>query len=150
MKATEVIKRDHRAAEELFERYKQATAEDREMIAEEIFAALDAHEAMEDEYFYPALKGKIAEDDETFAELEQEQDELAAMVEDVRGLSGDRDQEMQEMMEAVLAHARKEEREILPAAEELFEEDEMRELGAEMEPVSAAALSAESEEEEEA
>jgi hemerythrin superfamily protein len=139
MKATDVIKRDHRAAEALFETYKKAGAEDREVLEERIFAALDAHETMEDTYFYPALM-EAAPDMPGLANLESEQAELKEQLEEVRSMTEDRQEALMEMMEMVLAHAKEEETEVLDPSEEILGEEKLEELGQKMEPMSAVAL----------
>jgi len=142
MKATDVIKRDHEAAKDLFEKYKKAAYEDRPPIAEKIFEALEAHEKMEDDYFYPAL-ADFLKDNEVFKELEREQDALADEVDEIRAMdpSPGRDERIKAVMDIVLAHAKKEEREILTRAEEYLDEETLEELGEQMEPESAVAKS---------
>jgi hemerythrin superfamily protein len=145
MKATDVILRDHRAAEELFAKFKAASGDERDAVAKDIFKALTAHELMEDTHFYPALKERLG-DDATLQELEQEQTSLKM---DVTGdhaidmLPGDHTERITEMMEKVLAHAKKEEVELLPKAESALGAEELERIGVEMEPDSAVAKSKE-------
>jgi hemerythrin superfamily protein len=141
MKATDVIKRDHRAAEELFANYQAAPSGEREELAEQIFQALDAHEKMEDTYFYPALMA-AAPDMPGLEDLEREQEELKAEVSKVRAMpAGDeREERLESIMETVLAHAKKEEAEILDPSEDILDADKLEELGQQMEPESAVAL----------
>lgn len=141
MKATDVIKRDHRAAEELFERFKKANEDDRETVRKKIFKALNTHELMEDTHFYPAISDKLG-DDESVSELEKEQTTLKMEVMAIQGLefiAGDNDERFKKMMEDVLEHAKKEETLVLPKADEAFGEDFNEELGTKMEPDSAVA-----------
>ncbi len=144
VKATDVIKRDHLMVEALFEEYKSATEKSREAIEEEIFDTLDTHERMEDEYFYPALEDAL-KNDQSYAELEEEQEQLKQLVEGVRSIADDRYDRMVDMMEMVLAHAQKEESEIFPRAEEILGQEKLEELGAMMEAESAVANSGEEE-----
>jgi len=140
MKATDVIRRDHKAAKELFAKFKQVPSEKRDEVAEKIFSALDTHEKMEDKYFYSELEEEM-EDDGMFAELEKEQKELAEEVEAAKKLSGaDRDMRLKEIMARVLAHAEKEEEEILTKAEETLDAEKLEEMGKKMEPHSAVAM----------
>lgn len=61
--ATHILTRDHRTVEELFEKYEGASgAERKRAIAEKICNELKIHAMIEEEIFYPALKGKIDED----------------------------------------------------------------------------------------
>jgi len=143
MKATDVIARDHRAAEALFEKFKAAAEEDKKSIEHELFAALNLHEVMEDAHFYPALNEKLGEN-EIIDELEKEQTslKLGAMGTHVKEtILGPDEDTVEKVMEKVLAHAKKEEELVFPLAEEALGEALLEELGAKMEPMSAVANS---------
>ena len=61
--ATHILASDHLTVESLFEDYEEANGTDRKRaIAEEICRELKIHAMIEEEIFYPALKGKIDED----------------------------------------------------------------------------------------
>ena len=61
--AIALLKADHRAVEELFEKYQKASgAERKQTLAEEICLALAVHAQIEEEIFYPACEGKVEED----------------------------------------------------------------------------------------
>lgn len=144
MKATDIIARDHRAAEALFEKFKAAPEEDKKSVEHELFAALNAHELMEDTHFYPALRKKVGDDD-TLKEVEREQTalKLRAMGTHLKEtVLGPDDETIENVMEKVLAHAKKEEERIFPIAEEALGDEALRELGEKMEPMSAVALAA--------
>ncbi len=141
MKATDVIARDHRAAEALFEKFLAAEGDDKKAIEHELFAALNVHELMEDMHFYPALKEKVG-DDEIVKNLMHEQTtlKLGAMGTHVKEIvTGPKEERVEDVMEKVLAHAKKEEAEIFPMAEEVLGPDLLEELGQKMEPMSAVA-----------
>ena len=138
MKATDVIKRDHKAAEVLFNKFKEASPSEKEKMETRMFEALTTHESMEDNYFYPALKEKM-EDDKALAELEREQMGLEADVLVARTIPGDRSARIEKIMEAVLAHAKKEETALFAKAEKLLGKEELERLGEDMEPESAVA-----------
>lgn len=140
MKATDVIRRDHEAIKDLFEEFRDATAERREEMVPILFDALDMHEKMEDDHFYPLLKG-MAEDEDSLTELEHEQFKLKAEVIAARALPGDKEKRIDSMMANVLAHAEKEELHILPQAEKIFSSEKLEEIGGEMEPDSVVANS---------
>ncbi|MFN2258218.1 MAG: hemerythrin domain-containing protein [Parasphingopyxis sp.] len=60
--ATHILTADHRAVEELFEKYEKASGTERKRtIAGKICEELKIHAQIEEEIFYPALKGKIDE-----------------------------------------------------------------------------------------
>jgi len=61
--AIALLKADHRAVEELFEKFEKATASERKRkLAEEICLELSVHAEIEEEIFYPACEGKVDED----------------------------------------------------------------------------------------
>ena len=61
--AVTLLKADHRAVEELFEKFERASGEGRKQsIAEEICLELSVHAQIEEEIFYPACEGKVDED----------------------------------------------------------------------------------------
>ena len=61
--AVALLKADHRAVEELFEKFERASGEGRKQsIAEEICLELSVHAQIEEEIFYPACEGKVDED----------------------------------------------------------------------------------------
>jgi hypothetical protein len=61
--AIALLKADHRKVEDLFEQYSKARSEDRKAtLAKEICTELMIHAMIEEEIFYPALRGR-AEDD---------------------------------------------------------------------------------------
>ncbi|HEX8482584.1 MAG TPA: hemerythrin domain-containing protein [Allosphingosinicella sp.] len=62
--ATRLLAEDHRKVEELFEQFEKASGDGRkEKIARQICTELKAHTMIEEEIFYPALRGKIEGDD---------------------------------------------------------------------------------------
>src|SRR5215213_7857589 len=61
--AIALLKEDHRAVEELFERFEKASRSERKRkLAEEICLELSVHAVIEEEIFYPACEGKVDED----------------------------------------------------------------------------------------
>ena len=62
--ATHLLARDHREVEELFAKFEKATGtSSKEKLAREICTELKIHAMIEEEIFYPALRGKIDGDD---------------------------------------------------------------------------------------
>ncbi len=69
--ATHLLMEDHRKVEGLFGQYEKASGDGRkETIARQICTELKVHSMIEEEIFYPALRGKIEEDalDEAYVE----------------------------------------------------------------------------------
>jgi hypothetical protein len=64
MDATHLLAEDHRKVEGLFEQYEKAGGDGRkEKLARQICTELKVHSMIEEEIFYPALRGKISDDD---------------------------------------------------------------------------------------
>ena len=62
--ATHLLMEDHRKVEELFEQFEKASGDGRkQQIARQICMELKIHAMIEEEIFYPALRGKIDDDD---------------------------------------------------------------------------------------
>ena len=58
-----LLKADHREVEDLFEKFENASGQERKReIAEKICNELKIHSMIEEEIFYPAFRGKIEED----------------------------------------------------------------------------------------
>ena len=61
--AIALLKADHRAVAELFEKFEKASGDGRKQsLAEEICLELAVHAQIEEEIFYPACEGKVDED----------------------------------------------------------------------------------------
>ena len=61
--ATHILAADHRKVEDLFEQYEGASGSERKRkIAQQICTELKIHAQIEEEIFYPALRGKIEGD----------------------------------------------------------------------------------------
>jgi hemerythrin superfamily protein len=61
--AVALLKADHRAVEDLFGKFEEASGTERKQkLAEEICLALSVHAQIEEEIFYPACEGKVDED----------------------------------------------------------------------------------------
>lgn len=61
--AIALLKADHRAVEELFEKFEKTNGYERKRkLAEEICLELSVHAQIEEEIFYPACEGKVDED----------------------------------------------------------------------------------------
>ena len=61
--AIALLKEDHRKVEDLFEQFEKAKGDERKQkLALEICKELTIHTILEEEIFYPAVKGKVEED----------------------------------------------------------------------------------------
>jgi hypothetical protein len=80
--AIALLKADHRTVEDLFEQFETASGKDRKQaIAEQICTELKVHATIEEEIFYPALRGKI--DDDLLDEAYVEHDGAKVLINDI-------------------------------------------------------------------
>jgi len=71
--AIELLKEDHRKVEQLFSDFEQAkTPAQKKKLAQEICLELIVHTKIEEDIFYPAVRGKIQEDTVTEAYVEHD------------------------------------------------------------------------------
>ena len=138
MKATDIIRRDHRTIESLFDELNASDPSDNREIEDRLFAALASHEKMEDTYFYSALDDAL-EDDDDFEKLEDEQKLLEAEVAAAKVLPVGRTMALKAAMPKILEHAKQEETTILIRAEAVLGDQRNEEIGLLMEPESATA-----------
>ena len=88
--AIALLKADHRTVEDLFEKFENARGDGRKKtIAEQICTELKVHAMIEEEIFYPALRGKIEDDllDESYVE----HDGAKVLINDIMAGSADED-----------------------------------------------------------
>jgi len=98
--AIALLKADHRKVEDLFEKFENASGQERKQkLAEEICTELKIHSMIEEEIFYPALKGKI--EDELLEEAYVEHDGAKVLINDI--MSGGADEEFYDAKVKVLS-----------------------------------------------
>jgi len=145
--AIELFKADHARVKELFRQYEGAEAQHAQQreLAEQIFTELEVHATLEEELFYPALRGRLGQES-TGQEIEDGKTEegeeylVAEAVEehqDVKGLITalpgmdpgivEFQAKFAELRESVEEHVGVEEDELMP--------DAVAALGGELEPL---------------
>ena len=109
--AIALLKADHRKVEELFEKFEKArNASAKQKLCHEICTELKIHTMIEEEIFYPALRGKI--EDDTLDEAYVEHDGAKVLVNDLENASPDDnfyDAKVTVLSEEVKHHVREEE-----------------------------------------
>jgi len=140
MDAIELLTTDHHEVRSLFERFRSAQeAEDTARMSElaaTIFEELEVHTTIEEEIFYPALRGRDDELDETVDESLEEHHVVDVLMNEMRDLEAGADEwvaKMTVLMENVEHHADEEEQEMFPDAREQLDEERLRALGEELE-----------------
>lgn len=109
--AIALLKADHRKVRDLFEKFESARSRSKQAIAEEICKELKIHTVIEEEIFYPALRGKVEET--TLNEAFVEHDGAKVLVNDI--MAGGPDDEFYDakikvLSEEIRHHVREEEK----------------------------------------
>jgi hemerythrin HHE cation binding domain-containing protein len=90
MDATRLLTEDHRKVEGLFEQFEKASGDGRkEKVARQICTELKIHSMIEEEIFYPALRGKI--DDDALDEAYVEHDGAKVLINEIEAGGPDED-----------------------------------------------------------
>ena len=110
--ATHILAADHRKVEGLFEKYEAASGiEKKRTIADEICVELKIHSQIEEEIFYPALRGKI--DDALLDEAYVEHDGAKLLINEISGGGADEkfyDAKVKVLKEEIEHHVKEEEK----------------------------------------
>ncbi|HZG09929.1 MAG TPA: hemerythrin domain-containing protein [Allosphingosinicella sp.] len=113
LNAIQLLTRDHREVEGLFEKFEKASDDGKkEEIAKAICTELKVHTMLEEEIFYPALRGKI--DDDDIDEAYVEHDGAKVLINDIEAGSPDDkfyDAKVKVLQEEVEHHIKEEESE---------------------------------------
>lgn len=126
--AVEMIKADHRAVEQLFEKFQ--SSQDRQ-IALQICEELTLHAQIEETLLYPDVRAEVSEELEQ--EAEREHQEVKDLVGEIESL-GDADTErltelMTKLQQSVEHHVEEEESEMLPQVEQQFGVERLNQVG---------------------
>jgi hemerythrin superfamily protein len=136
MNALEVLMEDHQKVKGLFQEIRQATdnAKRRELF-DKIDTALEIHAHIEETVFYPAIEEHEEFKDMVAGALEEHQ-EAKTLLDELEELGADNHDfgsKLQLLIEAVEHHVEEEEGEMFSKIRELFDEDELEQLGQELE-----------------
>jgi len=86
--AIALLKADHREVEDLFEKFQNASGQERKWaIAQQICNELKIHSMIEEEIFYPTFEGRI--DDDLYHEAYVEHDGAKVLINDIMASQGD-------------------------------------------------------------
>ena len=111
--ATHILTQDHRTVEDLFAKYESASGKDRKAkIAQDICRELKIHAQIEEEIFYPALKGMI--DDDLLKEAYVEHDGAKLLINEIAAGGPDEqfyDAKVTVLKEEIEHHVEEEEKE---------------------------------------
>src|SRR4051812_36356209 len=129
--AIELLQQDHRMVEELFDQFEQVKDEDEDAAAEIIesaCAALQIHDKLETEIFYPGVREQ-AEDEEledVLNEAEVEHETVRELIDKIEAMEWE-DEKLHAsftvLSEYVKHHVKEEEQEMFPKLEQLEDVD---------------------------
>lgn len=132
---TDMIRFDHSHVLVTFHQYTaDAKPRVKKALAETICDALEIHATLEEEFFYPAMRG-IGNDEPVLLKSVPEHNEMRRLISELRATSATEirhDQLLQQLMRDVIHHVADEETVLLPHAERLLGKERLSELGAEM------------------
>ena len=135
MNALEVLKQDHQKVKGLFQEVKQAIDQaKRKELFNEIDTELEIHAHIEETVFYPAIE-EHEEFKDMVAEALEEHQEAKTLLGELEELGADNHDfgsKLQLLIEAVEHHVQEEEGEMFPKIREVFDEDELEQLGQEL------------------
>jgi hemerythrin superfamily protein len=132
-----LLKEDHKAVKELFDKFEQAKSDGpKKKAAREAIRELKVHAAIEEEIFYPAFDAQFEDEDSHFIKLEAEEEHhvvhvLIGELDRMRDDDEYFDAKFTVLAENVRHHIKEEETEMLPKAKALGTE-RLRELGTQM------------------
>ena len=110
--ALTLLAQDHREVEELFEKFEKASGDGRkEKLAKQICTELKIHAQIEEEIFYPAIRGKIDGDD--LDEAYVEHDTAKMLINEIEAGSADDDfydAKVKVLQEEIEHHVKEEEK----------------------------------------
>ena len=136
MKATDLIEKQHRTVEKLFEAFEKAKGDSQKKKAfEQIAANLVAHDAIEREILYPACEKQLGKEEDILEEslVEHGLVEFCLFRADQHERSSELDAYVKVLKEVVEHHVEEEEEELIPKIEKAFSAEQLESLGTKME-----------------
>jgi hemerythrin-like domain-containing protein len=135
MDALDLLKTDHDTVKDLLQRLEDTDDQhEREELFHTLRDELSDHETIEEEIFYPTLEESM-ETQQLVLEAYEEHQVVDYVLEDMAGVpigSEDWMAKLAVAREAIEAHIRLEEGQLFGIAEQVFDEDELEELGEEL------------------
>lgn len=143
MDAITLLKQDHKTVERLFKEFEKAKqpAQQRKL-AKQVVEQLSVHAAIEEMVFYPAVRERVPQAEDTVLESLEEHHIVKWVLSELEDMKPDHERfkaKMTVLMENVRHHVEEEEQELFPEVRKVIGRKEMAELGAAMESAKKAA-----------
>jgi hemerythrin superfamily protein len=137
MDALSLLKQDHDKVRALFsevEKLSERASTSRRALFDQIDEELTLHSKIEEKIFYPAFKERAEDTEERDEVMEAIEEHAVAkrLIKELEGLEPTDERykaKLSVLMEAVKHHADEEEKEMFPMAREIFEKEELDEMG---------------------
>ncbi len=137
MKATDLLKEDHRRVDKLFKEVKNTPKGEHPALFKQIKAELDVHAHIEETEFYPVLEAKGDKELKDITREGLEEHRQAKMfLKELDGMSAGNKQfeaKLKVLMEDIEHHVQEEEDEMFPLVEDQFSETALEKMGAKLE-----------------
>lgn len=135
MDATTLLRQDHNQVEKLFKQFETSgprATTTRKRLVDRMIAELSVHAAVEEQFFYPAVRAKVdGAGDEVLESLEEHHvvKWLLSELEDLDPKAERFPAKVTVLMELVRHHIREEEKDLFPRVRKAFGRRELAELG---------------------
>jgi hypothetical protein len=120
--AIAMLKADHRKVKKLFDDFEDASSSaTQKKIAAEAVMELKIHATLEEEFFYPALRGQIEDEEGIMDEADEEHHVAKILIAELEQMKGDEDHweaKFKVLAESVRHHIKEEEGEMFRLAED--------------------------------
>jgi hemerythrin superfamily protein len=144
MDAIDLLTRDHRAVEELFGKFRSGDDDARRSSSESIVRELSIHTAIEEQFFYPAVREQIPDCDGLVNHSIDEHQEVKELLDALDGMIGKAHtkafaDKMERLERSVSEHVEDEEGKLFPSVREAFTKTALNDLGTAMNKAKSTA-----------
>jgi len=142
MNVITLLTNDHRTVEGLFERYRSATVEAKQLLLDEITRELMKHMDAEENVLYPQLRTSIHDGVKLMAEAVDEHEKakgLLAELQNAEAGSFEMDSRISTLQKAIAHHVREEEGNIFPEMQKSLDAARLEQLGGQIEEAKRSA-----------
>ena len=133
MDAITLLKQDHKTVEKLFKQFEKTTAPaEQRKLAERIVKELSVHAAIEEMVFYPAVRERVPQEEDTVLESLEEHHIVKWVLNELDDMKPDHERfkaKMTVLIENVRHHVEEEESELFPEVRKVIKRKELGELG---------------------
>ncbi|MGH9266096.1 MAG: hemerythrin domain-containing protein [Acidimicrobiales bacterium] len=143
MDAITLLKQDHKTVEKLFKQFEKTTQPARQRkLAQQVVKELSVHAAIEEMVFYPAVRGRVPETEETVLESLEEHHVAKWLLSELEDMKPDHERfkaKMTVLIETVRHHVEEEESEFFPQVRKALGRKELAEVGEALEKAKKTA-----------